>query len=418
MKKFGLFSLLALALVGCGGSGDGGVPDTNPPGTADMPASTANFLALAPGPMTIRYAEGTGTRDMPVNLKFTHTDPDGVRLGLIESAPNWPMSFGFSGSLGYRDGMATAGLRQGDNNASGMADNLHAQVIDLRQMIEEYNASVSRGLTRQRNTFRTPFYVPAGVLNKFAAWKGADRTFVPAPTGAPSATTRGGTERVRVSQGSGLVFMYSPYLYASGCATYQVDKGNMLTLAHGINTFSGPTNLPVYGAHSYRMNDGTLAGLPDMSRQVGVATKSLNYSTVVELDAEVVINGSTVKIFDTDGQTVLGQQGRWFARDTDGYMVCYANMVNLVMMVPQLIETAYGSQSATGTVKVKLDIPLKSGQLLTYSAGFGGEMDAPLTGALSDVVSNWVSSMTFEAGIISNFEDPAWDQVVLRIYKA
>jgi hypothetical protein len=404
LLALGLFGLL---LAGCGGGGVSTGSDGGSTVTTDAPLSATGLTHGMSGSATLRSANGFGMSDHPVTLKYVHDIPDDGKYGLIETGSTFLLGPGFSGSPLIVNGQVVGGVSYGYANSDYDFDNLHADCVSLKDIFDEYNgvtpmAKFATG--GSANKVHETFYVPAGLQpttsSKWATtkYKFANIDTSQAPGASRQALTPGG--QGYVSQGMGLAFMYSPYLYATGTATVKHDNYTWLTLCHGILDVPGDANLLVCRAYTYTMNNGTHPGIPDVNQFVGTATKSLMHSTVVKLQQQTATYDSHVVVMDTNGTTQLTDQSVWFVRglsNADGYIIGYTNFVNLAQKIGPALQASYGNRFPQGTVKVKLHMRMLNGTVYEASAGWDGDFDGPLTGDLNGAITDWVSMKTFDA---------------------
>ncbi len=164
MKKY-TFLTAALAafsviLAGCAGNGTDSVNNGGGGGnvvTSDAPAASGDFLSLKPGAVVLRHAEGEHAIDHSnvAKLLQVRTDPDEARLGLLETIGDFTFNHGFSGTPVLTSNGVVGAIRQGSYNSSGMPDNTHAEMIDLKQMLEEFRSSRASSTSTRRATSRS-----------------------------------------------------------------------------------------------------------------------------------------------------------------------------------------------------------------------------------------------------------------------
>jgi hypothetical protein len=155
---------------------------------------------------------------------------------------------------------------------------------------------------------------------------------VPAESNLAANQTRGGNPYV-LSQGTGVVVMYSPLAYAAGHVTMNVDEGKgspLLIFGHGMTgTPKSISHLPAQVGFTFTMNDGTRACLPYRGDGfAGTVTGWDTFYTVVDpgMDPEVVY--SVLSIEDGSGANIGG--GSYFlGRDGGSFEQYLFNFVNL-----------------------------------------------------------------------------------------
>ncbi len=341
-------SIVFFCTFGCGGNGVAPVSSGNETGTFPVLHGILPLKEVSPSTQLFtRRAKGYDPSDHrgEAKVETVFDSEDGTYI-LISALNGTMFNHGWSG-VTLHDGVRLVGaVSAGTGNSAGVSDTSHAFVIPAQTMLDEYNgvllrSAATRSLAAKQAQTPREIWVDAP-LERISTWGGKDiqkeRNLrfiqVPKESNLPARQTRGGSPYT-LSQGTGVVVMYSTLVYASGHVTMNANEGKgspLLCFGHGMTSEVRASRLPAQVGYSYTMNDGTYACLPITGEDfAGTVTGWGMFHTAVDPNMDPQVVHSVLSMVDETGKQIAS--GSYFlGHDGGSEDQYYFNFINLIVL--------------------------------------------------------------------------------------